>query len=158
MDRLLKCQTQREVKLLSHRVFDEIAVQFEPAALGGVPIAEWQRLAHSGFDGDYGDRGIYVIVNRNLSKGRLGRGRIMTRLKDHLRAFAINESLVLREIPPHWSMDYPLIELFRENRANGNRLFYVVLADDLTFEAARAGEGALLDRFKGRGFLINRFQ
>ena len=158
MKRLLESKTQLDVKRLSHDVLQSISRQLKPASLGNEPIAEWQRLANIGADGP-GDRGVYLIVNKDCSKARLGEGVIQTRFKDHIRAYAINVSPVLRFTPPRWSMDPNLIELIRETTEQDNRLYYVVLADGLTKAAATVGQQTLFDRFGIRrdgGWLINQ--
>jgi hypothetical protein len=160
MKRLLECASQREVKQVSHEVTREIVQQLHPATIAGKSIADWQRIARSmtADRSDHTDRGVYLIVNRDLTKARLGEGRILTRIRDHIRAFAINESPVLRVLPPRWPMGSPLIELIRETIAEGNKIYYVVLAEGLTKPAALAGQTALFNAFGIRGnggFFIN---
>jgi hypothetical protein len=147
----------------SYTVLREIAEPVSAEKVNGTPIAEWQRIARSGATGDdaRGDRGVYLIVNRGLSKARVGEGHIATRLRDHVRCFAFNENPTLRAIPPRWSHDPSLIDLIRETTADENRLFYVVLADGLGKKAAKAGQDALFDTFGIRrdgGWLINSWR
>jgi hypothetical protein len=160
MKRLLDCATQRKVKRVSHDVTPEILAQLHPQTIAGTPIADWRRIARSTAADRSGDadRGVYLIVNRDLTKARLGEGRILTRIKDHIRAFAINESPGLRVLAPRWPMGRALIELIRETIAEANKVYYVALAEGLTKPAAVAGQTALFKAFGIRGnggFFIN---
>jgi hypothetical protein len=156
MKRLLEAKTQREVKERSHAVVREIAVQLDLQTVEDHSISDLQRVARSGVhDNVGGDRGVYLIVDCDGSRPRLGKGHILTRIKDHIRAYAINVS---RIDGPRWSMGRTLIELIRDTIAKANRVYYVVLADGLTKEQATAGEAALFAAFGLRrygGLFIN---
>ena len=98
-----------------------------------------------------GDKAIYIVLSLDHSKGRLGEGNPMQRMRDHLGA-AI--SCLAPNAPIRWSTPSSFVDFIV---ANDFRMPYVVLADGISKADAFAGQQRMFDHF-GLGqdsFLIN---
>jgi hypothetical protein len=150
-------KTNREVKDHARRLV-QLAYRIKPPILGGTPLADLERIA-TGPSPASGDRGVYLIMRRDLTRGRLGEGVIHQRIKDHI-GFAIARSQPTPPVndrggPVYWSGD---LDFANEIIANDYALPYVVLADGISKGTAEDGQERVFDHF-GIGadsFLMNK--
>jgi hypothetical protein len=114
------------------------------------PDRQNRRAAASGAEDGEGfkDRMVYMLVNDDLSAGRVGEGKAERPLMS-MAAFLVNAApdwvlprRAARSNKHFWPITRSLSDMIA---ANGGRVSYIVLADSLSKRQSSAGEQALFD-------------
>jgi hypothetical protein len=138
---LLRGKTKLELQKLAK--LRTVPLKLVPGSIHGIPMEKIRAAASSGsYDGGDRNRIVYLSVNDDCSAGKVGEGKL-ERLWTHLAAALMRSTPAVDwKGPRDWPIGQPFYEMLVNNQLQAK---YIVLANGLSKQQSRKGEGAVYD-------------